>query len=210
MNKFQVKANHCELLLFSCRHQTSESDGVSPLQHLTLDHLRLQLCWFAMAWGRWLRRNLLWRRRTGKNWNPESFLWFSAAARTRALSLEVSGDVARTEFTMSKDFVETLSRRVQRLKFQRFEAKDPIHILQIQMCARCGLVASAFKICAEARGSRWRLHTLGKPATGCKHTSKKVPVKKVVTWKDFWSFVRSIRMLRRSRGVSGMFLTKVG
>ena len=145
-----------------------------------------------------------------KNWNPESFLWFSAAARTRALSLEVSGDVARTEFTMSKDFVETLSRRVQRLKFQRFEAKDPIHILQIQMCARCGLVASAFKICAEARGSRRRLHTLGKPATGCKHTSKKVPVKKVVTWKDFCSFVRSIRMLRRSRGVSGMFLTKVG
>ena len=61
-----------------------------------------------------------------KNWNPESFLWFSAAARTRALSLEVSGDVARTEFTMSKDFVETLSHRVQRLKFQRFEAKDPI------------------------------------------------------------------------------------
>ena len=74
---------------------------------------------------------------------------------------------------------------------------------------RCALVASAFKICAEARGSRWQLHTVGKAVTGCKHGSKKVTVKKVATWKDFWSFVRSIRMLRRSRGVTGMF-SKVG
>ena len=196
MNKFQVKANHCELLLLSCRHQTSESEAAALL-----------VCY---GLGKVVAEKSAVETLDRKNWNPESFFWFSAAARTRALSLEVSGDVARTEFTMSKDFVETLSRRVQRLKFQRFEAKDPIHILQIQMCARCGLVASAFKICAEARGSRWRLHTLGKPATGCKHASTKVPVKKVVTWKDFWSFVRSIRMLRRSRGVSGMFLTKVG
>jgi hypothetical protein len=37
-----------------------------------------------------------------KQWKPESFLWFSSAARTRALSLEVSGDVARTKFTKSQ------------------------------------------------------------------------------------------------------------
>jgi hypothetical protein len=34
-----------------------------------------------------------------KQWKPDSFLWFSAAARTRALSLEVSGDIARLKFT---------------------------------------------------------------------------------------------------------------
>jgi hypothetical protein len=71
---------------------------------------------------------------------------------------------------------------------------------------RCAEVASSFKICAEARGSRWQLHTVGQVVTSCKHGSKKVTVKKVVTWQDFWSCVRSIRVLRRSGGVSGMFL----
>lgn len=33
-----------------------------------------------------------------KAWKPDSFLWFSAAARTRALALEVSGDIARPKF----------------------------------------------------------------------------------------------------------------
>lgn len=71
---------------------------------------------------------------------------------------------------------------------------------------RCG---SAFKVCAQASGSRWQLQIPGKPVIGCKRGGKKATVKKMATWKDFWCSVRSIRMirmLRRSRGVSGLFL----
>jgi len=71
---------------------------------------------------------------------------------------------------------------------------------------RCGSVLSAFKVCAQASGSRWQLQIPGKPVIGCKRGGKKATVKKMATWKDFWCFVRSIRMLRRSRGVSGLLL----
>ena len=69
------------------------------------------------------------------------------------------------------------------------------------------LICGALKQCAIAQGSRWSLEISGELKAG-KKGSKKAAVKKITDWPSFCGFLRSLRVLRQSRGLSGVFLKR--
>ena len=108
-------------------------------------------------------------------WKPSSFLWFSACCKN-------SGTVIGVVWGYCQVLLEQLyfvsSCQPQDIGML---VKCLAWAMSMPTPVRCG---SAFKVCAQASGSRWQLQIPGKPVIGCKRGGKKATVKKMATWKD--------------------------
>lgn len=129
----------------------------------------------------------------------------SSAARTRALAVEFSGEVARKLGKLSGEACSFFSFQLPpmaTLKIKELAHPQTHPPATGKISPRCNLVVSAFKACAKTSGSRWQLAVFGEPFVAARpFACKKKVCKKLASWPEFWAFLRSIRVLRKSRGL---------